>query len=71
MNSLKDIINIKCDEFKDKAAFIEKNPETREFFKVSYSKVKNDVNALGTYMIKKLNLKDQKIAVIGESSYCK
>ncbi len=69
MNSLKDIINIKCDEFKDKAAFIEKNPETREFFKVSYSKVKDDVNALGTYMIKKLNLKDQKIAVIGESSY--
>ena len=69
MDSLKDIINIKCNEFKDKVAFMQKDPETRKFFKISYFKLKEDINALGTYMIKKLNLKDAKVAVIGESSY--
>ena len=69
MDSLKDIINIKCDEFKNKVAFMQKDPVSRKFFKVSYAKLKEDINALGTYMIKKLNLKDSKVAVIGESSY--
>ena len=69
MNSLKDIINIKCDEYKNKVAFMQKNQKTREFFKISYAKLKEDINGLGTYMLKKLNLKDEKIAVIGESSY--
>ena len=69
MDSLKDIINIKFDTFSDKVAFLEKNPETREFEKIKYSKVKEDINALGTVMLKKLNLKDEKIAVIGENSY--
>lgn len=69
LDSLKDIINIKFDEFGDKTAFLEKNPETREFEKIKYSQVKKDINALGTVMLKKLNLKDEKIAVIGENSY--
>ena len=69
LNSLKDIINIKFDMFGEKTAFLEKNPETREFEKIPYSKVKKDINALGTIMLKKLNLKDEKIAVIGENSY--
>lgn len=69
MNSLKDIINIKCDEFKNKVAFMQKDPISREFFKISYARLKDEINALGTYMIKKLNLKDCNIAVIGESSY--
>lgn len=69
LDSLKDIINIKCDMFGEKTAFLEKDPETREFEKIPYSKVKKDVNALGTVMLEKLKLKDQKIAVIGENSY--
>lgn len=69
LNSLKDIINIKFDMFGDKTAFLEKNPETREFEKIPYSKVKKDVNALGTVMLEKFNLKNEKIAVIGENSY--
>lgn len=69
LNSLKDIINIKFDMFGEKTAFLEKNPDTREFEKIPYSKVKKDINALGTIMLKKLNLKDEKIAVIGENSY--
>lgn len=69
MDSLKDMINIKFDTFGEKVAFLEKNPETREFEKIRYSKVKEDINALGTVMLKKLGLKDEKIAVIGENSY--
>lgn len=68
MDSLKDIINIKCDLFSDKVAFLDKE-ETKEYKKITYKKVKEDVNALGTAMIKKLNLSDQKVAVIGENSY--
>ena len=68
MESLKDIINIKCDLYKEKVAFIDKEG-TKEFKKITYAKVKEDVNALGTVLIKKLNLKDEKIAVIGENSY--
>ena len=63
MDSLKDIINIKCDLFSDKVAFLDKEG-TKEYKKITYKKVKEDVNALGTAMIKKLNLSDQKVAVI-------
>ncbi|MDD3304083.1 MAG: AMP-binding protein [Clostridia bacterium] len=69
VESLKDIINVRCDMFKDKVAFLEKEDGSKEFRKIKYSQVKEDVNALGTIMLKKLNLKDKKIAVIGENSY--
>ncbi len=69
MDSLKDIFNIRCDLFKDKTAFLEKDMNSTEFKSISYSKLKDDVNSLGTIMLKKLNLKDKKVAVIGENSY--
>lgn len=69
MDSLKDIININCDLYQDKVAFLEKEDGAKEFRKIKYSQVKEDVNALGTVMLKKLNLKDEKVAVIGENSY--
>ena len=67
--SLKDIINIKCDMYKDRVAFLEKNGKSPEYQEIKYSQIKEDVNALGTIMLKKLGLKDEKIAVIGENSY--
>ena len=69
MESLKDIINIKCDMYKDRVAFLEKNGKSPEYQEIKYSQIKEDVNALGTIMLKKLGLKDEKIAVIGENSY--
>lgn len=69
VDSLKDIINVRCDMFKDKVAFLEKLEGEEKFKEIKYSKVKEDVNALGTIMLKKLNLKDKNIAVIGENSY--
>ena len=69
MNSLKDIINIRCDMYKDRVAFLEKDGKHPEFQEITYSKVKEDVNGLGTVMLEKLKLKDKKVAVIGENSY--
>lgn len=69
MNSLKDIINIKCDMYKDRVAFLEKDGKHPEYQEITYSKVKEDVNGLGTIMLEKLKLKDKKVAVIGENSY--
>jgi len=69
VESLKDIINVRCDIFKDKTAFIEKLDGKENFEEIKYSKVKEDVNALGTVMINKLGLKGKRIAVIGENSY--
>ena len=69
IDSLKDIINERCDLFKDRVAFLEKLEGSEIFEQIKYSKVKEDVNALGTIMLNKLNLKDKKIAVIGENSY--
>ena len=69
LNSLKDIINVRYDLFKDKVAFIEKDVDHKEFEHIKYSQIKEKINGLGTYMLKELNLKGEKIAVIGENSY--
>ena len=69
LNSLKDIINVRYDIFKDKVAFIEKDMDHKEFEYIKYSQIKEKINGLGTYMLNKLNLKGEKIAVIGENSY--
>ena len=50
VDSLKDIINVRCDMFKDKVAFLEKLEGKEKFEEIKYSKVKEDVNALGTVM---------------------
>ena len=69
LNSLKDIINVRYDIFKDKVAFIEKDMDHKEFEYIKYSQIKEKINGLGTYMLNELNLKGEKIAVIGENSY--
>lgn len=69
MDTLKDIVNVSCIENKDKVAFIERNEKTKELIKIKYSKLREDINSLGTVMLKELNLKDKKVAVIGENSY--
>ncbi len=69
MNSLKDIIDVSCVKFKDKVAFLEKDLNSTEFKPIKYSTLREDINSLGTIMLKKFNLADKKIAVIGENSY--
>ena len=68
MDSLKDLLNVRFDKYADKAAFIEKTDGSKDFNKILYKEVKEDINALGTIMLEKFNLKGEKIAVIGENS---
>ena len=68
MDSLKDLLNVRFDKYADKPAFIEKTDDSKEFNKVLYKEVKESINALGTIMLEKFNLKGEKIAVIGENS---
>lgn len=68
MDSLKDIVNIRCDKYGDKTAFLEKVEGDKEFKKISYKMLKEDINALGTILLNKFHLKGEKIAVIGENS---
>ena len=57
LNSLKDIINIRFDLFKDKVAFIEKDVDHKEFEYIKYKEIKEKINELTTYMLEELDLK--------------
>lgn len=68
MESLKDLLNKRFEKYGNKTAFIEKEDKSKEFKKKSYLELKENVNALGTIMLKKFNLGGKKVAVIGENS---
>lgn len=68
LESLKDIVNNRFELFLDKVAFIEKEPNSKEFSNITYKQVRDKINGLGTYMLNNLNLKGEKIAIIGENS---
>ena len=53
--------------FKDRTAFKLKNKD-KEIYSVTYEKLKNDVIALGTFLISK-GLTGKRICVIGKNSY--
>lgn len=67
--TLKEIVNVNFDIYKDKVAFKEKEKKDGEYEDILYSKVKEDINNLGEYFSSVLNLKDEKIALVGENSY--
>lgn len=69
METLKDLITKRCDIYKDKIAIIEKNKKTNKYDEIKYKQLKEDTLSLGTVMLKKLKLENQKVAVIGENSY--
>lgn len=69
LKTLKDIITKKCDEYASNVAFLQKDKKTKSFYEITYASLKEDTMALATALVKKFNLKDEKIAVIGENSY--
>ncbi len=69
MTTLKDIVNTRLDKYSDKVAFIERNDDTGSFEKIRYSEIKTKINAIGSYLIEKLDLKGKRIAIIGDNSY--
>lgn len=68
IKDLKDMINSSAALYGDKAAFLVKQKDNPEYAPISYKQFKNDIDALGTSLIK-LGLKDKKIAIIGENRY--
>lgn len=67
ITDLKDMLYKATEKFSKKPAFKVKD-ENGKIKEISYEKFRNDVEALGTAMIKS-GLKDKKIAVIGKNSY--
>ena len=56
-------------EYPDEDAILEK-PDHKSPYKIfTYSEFKNDVEALGTALIKQLNLKDKRVIIISETQY--
>ena len=67
ITDLKDMLYKATEKFSKKPAFKVKD-ENGKIKEISYEKFRNDVEALGTAMIKS-GLKDKKIAIIGKNSY--
>lgn len=68
INSLKDVVDNRFEKFNDKIAFLDKDG-TSNYKEITYLMLKEKINSLGTVLLEKFNLKDKKIAVIGENSY--
>ncbi|MEG1705537.1 MAG: AMP-binding protein [Clostridia bacterium] len=69
MSTLKDFVIERCNLYSNKTAIIEKNKITNKFENITYKKMQDDILSLGTVMLEKLKLENEKVAVIGENSY--
>ena len=67
--TVKEFFTKSINEFSERPCILEK-PEHKEPYKTyTYKEFGDDVIALGTAMIKLLNLKDKKVIIIGETQY--
>jgi len=66
--NLKDMLNSSAELFSGNTAYLVKEEKGGEYKEIKYPKVKEDIDALGTQLIE-LDLKDEKIAIIGENCY--
>ncbi len=69
MDTLKDFVLKRCDLYAEKIAIIERNKKTNKFDEIKFKQIKEDILNFGTSLLLKLNLDNEKIAVIGENSY--
>ena len=67
--TIKEIFNYSTKEYEKEVFILEKFSPKEEFTQITYKQFKNDVNSLGTGLIKKLNLKNSRIVIIGENTY--
>lgn len=69
IKTLKDLVYINGEKFKNNVAISEKRNKDTEYKNYLYKDLKEDVIDFGTALISKYKLKGKKIAVIGENSY--
>lgn len=67
--TLKDIVVKKYEQYSDRVVVLEKNKENKEYEEIKYSKLRADIIALSTALVKDYKLVNEKIAVMGENSY--
>jgi len=67
--TVKEIFERSTKEYEKEVFILEKFNSKEQFTKITYGEFKNDVNSLGTGLIKKLNLKKSSIVIIGENTY--
>ena len=65
---LKEIMDFVADKYGDNVGFIYKNEDKTQKIEITYKKFREDLDALGAYLLSK-GLKDKKIVVIGPNSY--
>ena len=65
---LKDMLKQTGEEYGDRPAYVFKTEKQGEFRTITHKEFRNDINALGTALIK-MGLKDKRIAVISENRY--
>ncbi|MCI8699930.1 MAG: AMP-binding protein [Clostridia bacterium] len=68
IQSVKEMLETSCKEYKDRIAYYTKEFGDKSFKEIKYEQLLEDVNALGTALLD-LGLKDKNIAVIGENRY--
>lgn len=65
---LKEIMDFVADKYGDNVGFIYKNEDKTQKIEITYNKFREDLDALGAYLISK-GLKGKRIVVIGPNSY--
>ena len=67
--TVKEFFTRSIDKYKDRPCILEKTDHKEPYKTITYKEFGEDVIALGTAMIKLLNLKDKKIIIVGETQY--
>ena len=68
IENLKEMLETSCKTYSERTAYLTKEFGTKEYQEIKYKTLLEDVNNLGTALIKR-GLKGKKIAVIGENRY--
>ena len=67
--TIKEIFEKSTKQYANEPFILEKFNPKGDFTQITYKQFEEDVTALGTGLIKKLNLKDSRIVIIGENTY--
>lgn len=67
--TIKEVFKSSVAKYEKDPFILEKFNPKGEFTQITYQEFADDVNSLGTGLIKKLNLKDSRIVIIGENTY--
>ncbi|MFA5527328.1 MAG: AMP-binding protein [Peptostreptococcales bacterium] len=68
IENLKDLVDSSAGLYGENNVFLRKDKPAGQFLPITYQKLRDDMNALGTVLLNK-NLKDKNIVIIGENRY--